>query len=92
MLVSTRSFCERGHFDCKIDVPDVTEFFSFLLLHTKRDEHESLEFMEALLKEKDRLKEADDITRFRYSYVNQGKYAQHISNYLNYFSNYLLEN
>ena len=55
-------------------------------LHTKRDEHESLEFMEALLKEKDRLKEVDDITRFRYSYVNQGKYAQHISNYLNYFS------
>ena len=59
-------------------------------LHTKRDEHEALEFLDAVLNENDRLtqfnKIEDELSFSRFSYIYQGQYAQHINNYLNYFS------
>lgn len=59
-------------------------------LHTKRDEYEKLGFIDAVLNENDRLtqfnKTEDGISFSRFSYIYQGQYAQHINNYLNYFS------
>ena len=55
-------------------------------LHSKRDEYESLDFSDALRMEKERLSDKKDYMSFlRYSYVYQGKYSIHISNYLDYF-------
>jgi len=58
-------------------------------LHTKRDEHEDLGFIDAVLKEEDRLKQfntTDDFISFcQFGYIFQGQYAQHINNYLSYF-------
>ena len=55
-------------------------------LHSKRDEHENLSFIDALSIEDKRLVSSNEINRLRFSYVTQSLYAQHISNYFNYFS------
>ena len=59
-------------------------------LHTKRDSHETLTFVQALENENKRLDEINDNQNFisflRYSYVYQSKYYMHIKNYLKFFN------
>jgi len=58
-------------------------------LHTKRDQHEDLSFIDAINNEEKRLNKFshsnDDISFARFSYVYQGLYAKHINTYLNIF-------
>ena len=58
-------------------------------LHTKRDEYETLSFLESLEKEEKRLddyiKNKDDISFARYCYKYSGMYALHLKNYLKEF-------
>jgi len=57
--------------------------------HSKRDEHETEDFLKALAKEEERINDArlkeDYLTELRCSYVSQGRYYTMISNYLEYF-------
>ena len=59
-------------------------------LHTKRDSHETLTFVQALEIEDKRLDEINNNQNFisflRYSYIYQSKYYMHIKNYLKFFS------
>ena len=59
-------------------------------LHTKRDSHEKLTFVQALENEDKRLDEINDNQNFisflRYSYIYQSKYYMHIKNYLKFFN------
>ena len=59
-------------------------------LHSKRDDHESKNFEEALELEVSRLKkykdQSDYLSYLRHSYVHQGLYAQMLERYLQYFS------
>ena len=58
-------------------------------LHTLRDEHETLSFLEALKQEEERLKDfhnkKDDISYARFCYLNSGMYATHLKLYLDHF-------
>lgn len=58
-------------------------------LHSKRDEYEHFDFIDAILAEEGRLNKLDiknDLISFlKYSYVYQSNYAHHIKNYLKYF-------
>lgn len=58
-------------------------------LHTKRDEHETLSFLDALREEEARLhnfqKKKDNISYSRFCYLESGKYAAHLRSYLEYF-------
>ena len=54
-------------------------------LHSKRDNIEKKDFLEALDMEKDRLKNADFLSTMNYSYIAQSKYFEMIKRYLNYF-------
>ena len=58
-------------------------------LHSKRDENESDDFLIALKKEKNRIKDAqmnnDYLTELRCSYISQGRYYTMLKNYLEYF-------
>ena len=59
-------------------------------LHSKRDDHEDLEFKEALQNESSRLKKyeenGDYLSYLRQSYVSQGLYSDMLERYLEYFS------
>ena len=59
-------------------------------LHSKRDDHEDLEFKEALMNESSRLKKyeenGDYLSYLRQSYVSQGLYSEMLERYLEYFS------
>ena len=59
-------------------------------LHSKRDDHESKNFEEALELEVSRLKkyknQSDYLSYLRHSYVHQGIYSQMLERYLKYFS------
>ncbi|MBT4479165.1 MAG: hypothetical protein HOC66_07120, partial [Flavobacteriales bacterium] len=59
-------------------------------LHSKRDDHEDLEFKEALMNESSRLKKyeenGDYLSYLRQSYVSQGLYFDMLERYLEYFS------
>tara|TARA_Y100001954_G_scaffold234097_1_gene288742 strand:- start:51 stop:956 length:906 start_codon:yes stop_codon:yes gene_type:complete len=59
-------------------------------LHTKRDSHETLTFVQALENEDKRLEKTNDNQNFisflRYSYIYQSKYYMHIKNYLKFFN------
>lgn len=55
-------------------------------LHSVRDGFEPLKFEEALEKENSRLVTDDYYEKLRYSYVQQGMYAQHITHYLKFFA------
>jgi len=59
-------------------------------LHSKRDDHEDLEFKEALMNESSRLKKyeknGDYLSYLRQSYVSQGLYSDMLERYLEYFS------
>jgi hypothetical protein len=59
-------------------------------LHSKRDDHEDLEFKEALKNESLRLKKyeenGDYLSYLRQSYVSQGLYSDMLDRYLSYFS------
>jgi len=59
-------------------------------LHSKRDDHESKNFEEALELEVSRLKkykdQSDYLSYLRHSYVHQGLYSQMLERYLLYFS------
>lgn len=59
-------------------------------LHSKRDDHEDLEFKEALQHESSRLKQyeesGDYLSYLRQSYVSQGLYYDMLARYLEYFS------
>ena len=58
-------------------------------LHSKRDEHEELEFVESLNKEGDRLlnyiQKKDYLSYLRNSYISQGLYGDMMERYLKYF-------
>ena len=60
-------------------------------LHSKRDEHEHLNFEEAILTKPD---ERDYLTFLRRSYIEQGQYFDMLSRYLEFFSkeNFLMLN
>lgn len=59
-------------------------------LHSKRDFHESKDFLEALESEDIRLREyikkSDYFSYLRHSYVNQGLYSKMLDRYLKYYS------
>ena len=59
-------------------------------LHSKRDDHEDLEFKEALTNESSRLNKyeenGDYLSYLRQSYVSQGLYSEMLERYLEYFS------
>tara|TARA_B100001741_G_scaffold309775_1_gene308011 strand:- start:20983 stop:21864 length:882 start_codon:yes stop_codon:yes gene_type:complete len=59
-------------------------------LHSKRDDHEDLEFKEAIQHESSRLKQyeesGDYLSYLRQSYVSQGLYYDMLARYLEYFS------
>ena len=59
-------------------------------LHSKRDDHEDLEFKEALMNESLRLRKyeenGDYLSYLRQSYVSQGLYSNMLERYLEYFS------
>lgn len=59
-------------------------------LHSIREEHENLSFIESLISEKDRLqtfeKEGDYLSYLRNSYSLQGQYGDMLERYLKYFS------
>ena len=59
-------------------------------LHSKRDDHEDLEFKEALMNESLRLRKyeenGDYLSYLRQSYVSQGLYSDMLERYLEYFS------
>ena len=64
-------------------------------LHSKRDEHETLPFQEALSKEKNRINHLDYLSRIRFSYVEQGLYYKMIKQYFDFFfkkENFLIIN
>ena len=58
-------------------------------LHSKRDEHEELDFVESLNKEGDRLlnhiQKKDYLSYLRNSYISQGLYGDMMERYLKYF-------
>ena len=58
-------------------------------LHSKRDEHEELDFVESLLHEGDRLlhhiENKDYLSYLRNSYISQGLYGDMVERYLKYF-------
>lgn len=58
-------------------------------LHTKRDQYEELMFLNALEKEGERLglaeSNGDFLSKLRYSYIEQGRYFNHINSYLQQF-------
>jgi hypothetical protein len=58
-------------------------------LHSKRDTHEDIRFLEALEIEDQRLyeynKKSDYLSFLRHSYLNQGLYSQMLERYLEYF-------
>ena len=58
-------------------------------LHSKRDEHEELDFVESLLQEGDRLlhhiEKKDYLSYLRNSYISQGLYGDMVERYLKYF-------
>ena len=58
-------------------------------LHSKRDEHEELDFVESLNKEEDRLlnhiQNKDYLSYLRNSYISQGLYGDMMERYLKYF-------
>ena len=59
-------------------------------LHSKREDHEDLEFNEALINEGSRLKKyeknGDYLSYLRQSYISQGLYSDMLERYLEYFS------
>lgn len=59
-------------------------------LHSIRDEHENLSFIDSLISEKDRLqtfeKEGDYLSYLRNSYSLQGQYGDMLERYLKYYS------
>ena len=59
-------------------------------LHSKRDFHESNDFLEALASEEIRIKKyikkSDYFSYLRHSYVNQGLYSKMLDRYLKYYS------
>jgi len=61
-----------------------------LYLHSKRDQHETLSFKDALKIEKERLnnarKQNDYLSELRLSYVEQGLYGKMLEEYFKYFS------
>ena len=58
-------------------------------LHSKRDEHEELDFVESLNQEEDRLsryiENKDYLSYLRNSYISQGLYGDMVERYLKYF-------
>ena len=54
-------------------------------LHSKRDLHEDLTFIEALEKESERMSQGDYLSRLRFSYVLQGMYFHMLEEYLKFF-------
>ena len=58
-------------------------------LHSKRDEHEELDFVESLNQEEDRLsryiENEDYLSYLRNSYISQGLYGDMVERYLKYF-------
>lgn len=54
-------------------------------LHSKRDLHEDLTFIEALAKESERMSQGDYLSRLRFSYVLQGMYFHMLEEYLKFF-------
>ena len=67
-------------------------------LHMKRDRHELLSFKDALSYERERLNEVNNeknyLSKIRFSYVQQGLYAEMLNEYFKYFSkeNFLILN
>jgi len=55
-------------------------------LHSKRDEHEDLEFIDAIQNEKDRLNKNSYLSYLRNSYIRQGLYSKMLSRYFELFS------
>jgi hypothetical protein len=63
-------------------------------LHSKRDEHESLTFIDALCLERNRVSKKDYLSYLRFSYIGQGMYGQMLKRYLRFFpkENFLIIN
>jgi hypothetical protein len=63
-------------------------------LHSKRDQHESLSFKEALFLEKERFSKKDYLSYLRFSYTAQGMYCQMLIRYFKFFprDNFLIIN
>jgi len=86
-----RIFCDLGQ-DVKFIVilrNPVDRAYS-LYLHSKRDQHETLSFKNALKMEKERLnnarKQNDYLSELRLSYIEQGLYGRMLEQYFKYFS------
>ena len=63
-------------------------------LHSKRDLHEDLSFTNAIKKESQRIKQGDYLSRFRFSYISQGRYYNMLLEYFKFFpkENFLIIN